>query len=152
MSTNIRAPNSTDLAQMLGAIRSFPRAWGSIDETGAYKGMIADPRIAWVMIQSNAEQQSRLWRTAGISVEPTSSFAAMQAATEHIDYLHLFKLRKGLFGSVWAANVVLIFDKAQVMIGAIAASNQPALWDNFRALQAGRGQTFTNVFEAAASV
>jgi len=153
LSTKIQAPNTTDLAQMLGAIRSFPRAWGSIDEKGAYKGLIADPRIAWVMIESNAEQQSRLWRAAGISVDPTSSFATMQAATRHIDYLHLYKLRKGVFfGSVWAAEVVLHFDELQVMIGAIAASNQPALWDKFRALQAGRGQTFTNVFEAAASV
>jgi hypothetical protein len=42
---NIKAPNSTDLAQMLSAIQSFPVAWGSIDERGAYKGMIADPRI-----------------------------------------------------------------------------------------------------------
>lgn len=152
MSTKIKAPNSADLPQMLSATRSFPRAWGSIDDTGAYTGMIADPRIAWVMIQSNAEQQGRLWRTAGISVDPTSSYAAMQAAAKHVDYLHLFKFRKGFFGSVWAANIVLIFDDLQVMIGAIAAPTQPALWDKFRTLQAGRGQTLTNVFEAAASV
>lgn len=137
---------------MLGAIQSYPCAWGSIDEAGNYKGLIADPRIAWVMIESNAEQQSRLWLAAGINVDPTSSFATMQAATRHIDNLHLYKLRKGLFGSVWAAEVVLCFDELQLMIGAIAASNQPALWDKFRALQAGRGQTIASVFEAAASV
>jgi hypothetical protein len=57
-----------------------------------------------------------------------------------------------LFGSVWAANIVLMFDKKQVMIGAIGAPNQTALWDRLRALQAGRGETLANVFEAAASV
>jgi hypothetical protein len=148
----IKAPNAADLVQMFSAIQSFPRAWGSIDATGEYRGMAADPRIAWAMINSNAEQQSTMWRIAGISMEPTSSFADMQAATEHIVYLHLFKFKKGLFGSVWAANIVLMFDKKQIMLGAIGAADQTALWDRLRALQAGRGETLANVFEAAASV
>jgi hypothetical protein len=149
---NIKAPNSTDLTQLLSAIQSFPLAWGSINERGEHRPLIADPRISWVMVKSNAQQHSTLWRVAGISTEPTSAFAEMQAATDHTILLHLFKFKRGLFGSVWAADVVLIFDDKQVMVGAIGAPNQPALWDRFRALCAGRGETLNSVQEAADAV
>lgn len=101
------------------------------------------------MIASDATLHTTMWRAAGVSTSPESSFAAMQGAQEHIVHLHLMKFRHGWFKSVWAANVILLFDAGQVVIGAIAGETQAALWDRFRALQVGRGSTENTAVQAA---
>jgi hypothetical protein len=141
---NLRSlsPTQQDLSDTEIAIRSFPGAYGSIDSAGEFRPSAGDSRMLVIFIPITSNSMTELWRVSGIATDAKSSFATMQSSPEHWIDVYFFKLRRGLFGSIWVGNVKLSFAKSEIVIGSIAGSTQEAMWRQLREFIDGEGNLY----------
>jgi hypothetical protein len=133
-------PTRDDFAQLEIAIKSFPGAFGRHDAHGNFQGSILEPNEFWLAWRSNAAAMDRLWQDAGLSTSGGSAHPEMMRAKEHHVSVGFFKVRKGLFRTVWLGNVHLDFDNKSMYAGSIAGRTQSDMWRHLHAVLDGVGE------------
>jgi len=127
-----RKPNARDLAQVGLVIRSFPGAYGSVNQRGEFRPSIGDPRMLVLFVPTSMQGMSEMWKRCGIAIDGQRSYPQMREAPEHALNVYFFKVKRGWFKSAWVGNIQFNFGDRHVDAGSISGQTQSAMWQQLR--------------------
>lgn len=104
-------PEEKDVSDIAIAIKSFGKAWGSVDPLGNYKEGV-DPRQLWIMKPLDE-------KAIGVLVKESvphlfrKKFTCSDGYNEGTLHAQAFKCKTGLTSTRWVAKVTCIINKME---------------------------------------
>lgn len=119
-------PEEKDIFDVAVAIRSFEKAWGSVDLLGNYKETV-DSRQLWIMKPLDEKSVAVLVREI-VAEKFKSKFTAEEGYEEGIVHMRAYKVKTGFSSSSWIIKVTCIINGIEYPFGYVAAKYQCQAW------------------------
>ena len=119
-------PEEKDIFDIAVAIRSFGKAWGSVDPLWNYKESV-DPRQLWIMKPLDEESISVL--VIEIVAERFKSlFSPEEGYGEGAIHMQAYKIKSGFSSTSWVIKITCIINETEYPLGYVAANHQSEAW------------------------
>ena len=143
-------PDDRDIADVYLAIKSFKKAWGSVDPHGVFKQSVDDTQL-WIMIPIEGGQVTCLIADCVPAVyqERYHSVSGFNKATIHAQS---YKIKTGVLSTEWYSKVTCLIDEVEYPLGFIAARFQAEIWTLLHDILNYDGKFFENIISARMNV